>query len=106
MRKLDITQYKVVVLTPEGKKEDVYDVKDALVHLLFHPDLRLNGMALLKQDKIAEKISNATTKVLLEEEEYQKVKGAVDNFKGFTRSEVELVKRVFECPEIKVEEKK
>ena len=107
MRRLNITQYMVGVLQPDGTyKEDPYKVKEALINLMFHPDLKLGGLELLKQNKIAEKILKAGIDVLLEEEEYNKVKQAIDSFRGFTKNEVELVRRVIECPEIKVKEKK
>jgi hypothetical protein len=97
----------VSTLQPDGTyKEKPYSVKESLVQLMFHPDLRLGGVELLKQNKIAEKILKAGIDILLEEEEYNKVKQAIDSFKGFTKNEVGLVKRVIECPEIKVKEKK
>ena len=107
MRRLNVTQYMVNVLQPDGTyKEKSYKVKEALINLMFHPDLRLGGVELLKQNKIAEKILKAGVDVLLEEEEYNKAKQAINSFKGFTKNEVELVRRVIECPEIKVKEKK
>ncbi|TET08513.1 MAG: hypothetical protein E3J83_03485 [Candidatus Atribacteria bacterium] len=108
MRKLNVTQYEVKVLQADGTyKEIPYNVKESIVQLMFHPDLGLGGVALLKQNEIAEKILKAGIDVLLEEEEYNKVRFAVvDNFKGYTQNEVELVKRVTECQEVKVKEKK
>lgn len=107
MRKLNVTQYIVKVLQPDGTHKEIpYDTKEMIIQLMFHPELKLGGLELLKQNKIAEKILKAGIDVLLEEEEYDKVKQAIDSFKGFTKNEVELVKRVMECPEIKVKEKK
>ena len=107
MRKLDVTQYMVKILQPDGtRKELPYDIKEMIIQLMFHPDLKLGGVDLLEQNKVAEKILKAGKEILLEEEEYNKVKQAVDSFRGFTKSEVELVRRVTECPEIKVKEKK
>lgn len=107
MRKLNVTQYMVKLLQPDGKRKELpYDVKEMIIQLMFHPNLQLSGADLLKQNIIAEKILKAGIDVLLEEEEYNKVKQAIDSFKGFTKNEVELVKRVTECPEIKVKEEK
>ena len=83
-----------------------YDFKDSLVQLMFHPNLGLKGKALLESNLIAEKLMKADNEILLEEEEYNKIKDAVDSFEGFTRSEVELVKRVTDCPEVNVKERK
>lgn len=107
MRKLNVTQYEIKVLQPDGTyKEMPYNVKESIVQLMFHPDLKLGGAELLKQNKIADKILGAGIDVLLEEAEYNKVNFAVvESFKGFTKNEVELVKRVTECPVIKVKEK-
>jgi len=106
MRRLNVTQYMVSILQPDGTyKEIPYKAKESLINLMFHPNLKLGGVDLLKQNKIAEKILKAGIDVLLEEEEYNKVKQAIDSFKGYTKNEVELVRRVTECPEIKVKEK-
>ena len=107
MRKLYVTQYMVRVLQRDGKyNEFPYNVKDSLVQLMFHPETKLGGAELLKQNIVAEKIMKAGIDVLLEEEEYIRVKRAIDSFKGFTKSEVELVRRVTECPKIEVKEEK
>ena len=107
MRKLELKHYKVSIRDNEGKLNDVpYDFKDAIINLMFHPDLRLSGTELLKTNILAEKIMEADEEIILEEEEYSKVKSAVDSFKGFSKNEVELVKRVSNCPKIDVKEKK
>jgi len=106
MRKLELKHYIVKIRDAQGKLNDIpYDFKDAIINLMFHPDLKLSGTALLKTNILAEKIIEADEYIILEEEEYNKVKSAVDSFKGFTRNEVELVKRVTECPKIDVKEK-
>ncbi|HUV85035.1 MAG TPA: hypothetical protein VMV86_04950, partial [Methanosarcinales archaeon] len=82
-----------------------YAFKDAIINLMFHPDLRLSGTELLKTNILAERIMEADKEIFLEEEEYNRIFQAVDSFRGFGRSEVELNKRVTECPEIDVKEK-
>ena len=107
MRKLNVTQYEIKVLQPDGKQKELpYDVKEMIIQLMFHPDLKLGGVDLLKQNIIAEKILKADIDVLLEEEEYNKVKQAINSFRGFTKNEVELVRRVTDCPKIEVKEEK
>jgi len=106
MRKLNLENYTVSIRDNKGKLNDIpYAFKDAIINLMFHPDLRLSGTELLKTNILTEKIMEADEEIILEEEEYNKIKNAVDSFKGFTRNEVELVKRVSECPKIDVKEK-
>ena len=106
MRKLKLENYTVSLRNEQGKLNDIpYDFKDAIINLMFHPNLRLSGTKLLETNIIAEKIMEADKEIILEEEEYNKVKSAIDSFKGFGKSEVELVKRVTECPKIDVKEK-
>jgi len=106
MRKLNLENYIVSIRDEQGKLNDIpYAFKDAIINLMFHPDLRLSGTELLKTNILTEKIMEADEEIILEEEEYNKIKNAVDSFHGFTKNEVELVKRVTECPKIDVKEK-
>ena len=107
MRKLNLEKYTISVRDANGAIETKpYDFKESLIQLMFHPNLRLSGKTLLETNIVAEKIMEADKEILLEEEEYNKVKSSIDQFEGFTRNEVELVKRIIECPEIDVKEKK
>ncbi len=107
MRKLNLEKYKVSVRDEKGNIQFIpYDFKESLMQLMFHPNLQLSGKALLKTNIIAEKIIKADKEILLEEADYQNIKNAVDSFKGFSKNEIELVKRVINCPEINVKESK
>ena len=108
MRKISFENYNVTVQTPEGVKREVpYEVKDSIVGLLFHPDLKLDGMGLLKQNELAGKILHSEDpEILFEEAEYQQIKRAINVVTGYGRNEVELVRRVLEAPEVEVEAKK
>ena len=107
MRKLDLKKYTVSVRDAKGVTRLLpYDFKETLIQLLFHPSLRLTGKALLETNKIAEKIEKADKEVLLEEEEYRRIKNAVDTFQGFSKNEVKLVQRIYDCPVVEVEVKK
>ena len=106
MRKLDLTNYTFKVRTPDHMKlgeiieiEYPFNMKDGVLNLMFHPDLRLNGAELVRQNMLAMKIEQADDFVLLEEAEYERVKAAIDSFKGFSRPDVELVRRVTEAPQ-------
>ena len=43
--------------------------------------------------------------ILVEEEDYRKLRQAFETIEGFTKNDMELVKRVLEAEEIEVEEK-
>jgi len=107
MRKINFQDYNVTVQTPEGEKRQIpYEVKDSMISLLFHPDLKLGGVELLKQNELAGKILNAEPgDLLLEEAEYNKLTQAINVIKGYGRNEVELVRRILEAPEVEVEAK-
>lgn len=105
MRKLLLTKYNVDVVTKEGEKKSLpYDVVDSIIALLFSPGLKLGGVELLRQQQLAEKILKVSdamlSEIVLEEEEYKRLKNAVEAFKGFGRNDVELVQRILEAVEI------
>jgi len=111
MRKLNLENYTVKVRQPDPMKlgemidaEMPYNFKDSILNLLFYKDLELDGFELVRQNILATKIETCkASEVLLEEDEYQRVKRAVAVFKGFNRHDVELVTRVNEAAEIEVE---
>jgi len=112
MRKLDLRDYTVKAMVPDQMNpgrmlntELPYHVKDSILNLLFIPDLQLNGAELVRQNVLAMKIETCPDEILLEQEEWQRVKKAIDTFKGFGRPDVELVRRVLEAPEVEAEEK-
>lgn len=83
-----------------------FQVADSMANLLFQPALQLNGVALLEQQKLANKFMDNGEEVLLDAQDYSKLKHAVQIFKGFARPHVELVRRVLEAPEVEVDEVK
>jgi len=112
MRKLNLKNYMVKVRAPDQMKpgqiieaEFPYDFKTSILNLLFIPDLQLSGAELVRQNMLAVKLENCTEgEIELEDEEYQRLKKAIDTFKGFGRNDVELVTRINDAG--KVEPKK
>jgi hypothetical protein len=98
MRKLDLSEYPVEV----GEQTLPYSVKESLSNLLYSSDLKRNFKDLLDNDRVAQKINKSGDYVLLEEEEYGRVKCAVENFKGYSRNDVILVQRVLDAPTYEV----
>ena len=110
MRKLNLENYVNKIKVNENGstviKEIEYEFKDSLIFIMFNRELQLAGKSLLEQNKLAEKILAVDKEIILEEAEYNKIKQAVETFKGCTRNEVQLVDRVLNCPQIDVKEKK
>ena len=113
MRKLNMTNYTVKFKTPDrlvpGKlieSELPFQVKDSILNLLFIQDLQLTGAELVKQNVLAMKLESCKEdEILLEDEEWGRIKRAVDTFKGFDRNAVELVTRITNAEVVEVETK-
>ena len=114
MRKLNLKNYMVKVRAPDqmnpGKViegEYPYHVKASILNLMFIRDLQLNGAELVKQNVLAMKLEQCKNdEILLEDEEYSRIKKAADTFKGFGRNDVELIERINEAGVVEVEPKK
>ena len=114
MRKLNLADYMVKIKAPDQMNpgqviegEYPYRVKDSVLNLLFIQDLQLTGAELVKQNMLAMKLESCKEdEILLEEDEWSRIKKAVDTFKGFDRNAVELVTRINEAEVVEVEPKK
>ena len=106
MKKLNLADYTINVQQVDGSvKAEPFPVRVNLVEVLFHPDLQLGGREVLKRDKLANAILEAPEdSILLEEEDYHRLVEAVDIVKGFTYHAIELLKRIYEAPEVTVKE--
>lgn len=101
MRKLDLKNYTLSLKNKQGINQFVtYQFKDALVNVLTHPSVGLNGPELLEVDVIVEKIKKANTEIILTEDDYKKIIEFFKRFRGFGRGDIQFVKRVYNCPEI------
>ena len=111
MRKIDLKPYPVRMFDAEGKQTQIpYNIRDSIVSILLASGpattQRLGPAELLKHNAIGEKILDAKDdELLLEEDEYQRLKRAFDAFTGYGRAEVEMVRRILEAPEVEVETK-
>jgi len=112
MYKVDISEYTITGRGVDKETGEIkvvtnpYDVKVSLVSMLFHPDLRLEAKELLERDKLANKINDCEDGfVLLEDADYEKVKGALGIITGFSRNDVEFVRRILEAEKAEVVEK-
>jgi hypothetical protein len=107
MRKVDLTDY-TVYRDVNGKSgaERIplpYYMKTSLLNLLFVPNLKLAGAALIRNNVLAMKIESCEKEsILLEEEEWGRLKTATDVHDGFGRDDVEMVRRIQEAEEVEV----
>ena len=113
MRKLNLKDYVVKVEAPDQmnpgqviKGEYPYRFKDSILNLLFSRELQLSGAELVKQNVLAMKLEQCKEdEILLEDEEYDRIKKAIDVFKGFNRNDIELVTRINEAEVVEVKSK-
>ena len=113
MRKLNLKDYTIKMKVPDKmnpgqliEAEIPYPVKDSILNLLFIRELQLGGAELVKQNVLAMKLEQCKGEILLEEDDYQRIKRAIDTFKGFGRNDVELVTRINDAEVVEVEPKK
>ena len=108
MRKVVISDYKVKARSQETGEvvEAPYNVKESVISVLFLPSLQLQAKELLERDKLANKINDTSDGfVLLEDAEFAKLEAAVNTHKGFSKNDVEFVRRVLEAETVEVAEK-
>jgi hypothetical protein len=110
MRKIELQNYLVTLTRENGEVESKpYNVKESVISCFLHPSLKLTGRELLLRNKLAMRIEEAeivdgTGSILVEEDDYRKLRQAFETIQGFTKNDVELVKRVLEAEEIEVGE--
>ena len=105
MRKIELQNYLVKLTRENGEVESKpYNVKESIISCFLHPALKLTGRELLLRGKLTKQIEEANGSILMEEENYRKLKQAFERIEGFTRNDMELVRRVLEAEEIEVKE--
>jgi len=110
MRKINLKDYTIKGRVPDrmnpGQEIEVesrYRFKESVLNLMFIRELQLSGAELVKQNVLATKLETCKNdEILLEEDEYQRIKRAIDVFKGFNRNDVELVTRINEAEVVEV----
>ncbi len=113
MRKLNLKGYTVKSKVPDPMKpgalmdvEFPYPLMDSILNIMFRRELQLSGAELVKQNALALKLEACKAdEILLEDEEYERIKGAFDRCLGFGRDDVELVTRINEAEVVEVEQK-
>jgi len=108
MRKLDLKNYTFSVRDPQTRVNQfiTYNFKDALVNVITHQSLGLNGPEMLEIDPVVIKIEKANLEVILTEDDYKKILINFKKFRGFSNNDRPFIKRVYNCPEIPDDGKK
>ncbi len=114
MRKLNLKNYTVKRKVPDNMNlgEEIecelpFFVKTSILNVMFIPELLLSNADLVRENILAMKLEQCQEdEILLEDEEYERLKRAFDAFKGFNRDAVELVTRINEAEKVEVEPKK
>lgn len=89
-----MTKYDVL----DGKH---FDVRASLVNILFAE--KLGALEVLKRGEIAKAVEEEPSDtLLLEDADYEILKGAVSKFPEYGRPHVEFVRRVLEAEKVKV----
>jgi len=105
MRKIELQNYLVKLTRENGEVESKpYNVKESIISCFLHPALKLTGRELLLRGKLTKQIEEANGSILVEEEDFRKLRQAFERIEGFTKNDMELVRRVLEAEEIKVGE--
>jgi hypothetical protein len=104
MRKLDLTDYTFPGRNERGEiTEFPYLVRDSVIAVLFHPELKLTARQALDRDDIARKVRDCPEPfILLEDAEYALVRNSVETVKGFVQADVRFIRRVLDAPEVRV----
>ena len=102
--KLNLKNYKVE--GPEGPDgaEVVMDVKDNLVTMLFHPELKLAPEEMFKAKDLADKIRASGDSVLLDRIEMDRIKRAYACLKGLPERFIEFLSRIRDAEEVSLKE--
>lgn len=113
MRKIILKNYTVkrkvpdkMNLAKEIECELPFFVKTSILNVMFIPELLLSNADLVRTNILAMKLEQCKEdEIILEEEEYQRLKKAFDTFRGFNRDAMELVSRINEAEMVEVKTK-
>ncbi len=113
MRRINLEDYIIhgKVVNPNPEKDGqmlidtqiLYPVKDTIIALLFAPKMGLNGIELVRQKRLVDKIEACQNgSIVLETEGWDRLVAAVNKAVGFSKNDVELVERILDAPEVDV----
>ena len=100
MKKLNLGNYSVTIKDQEGLDRIMpYNFKNTIINVLTHQQFGLNGPDMMEVAPLVKKLNNATTFVILSEEEYRQITSALKRFKGFIKNDIQMLERIYNCPD-------
>jgi len=112
MRKINLESYDVKILNIDGSERMLpYNVRTSIEGIMLATgpatSQRLNMSDLLKNARIAQRITDCKEdEILIEEGDCTRIKKSFEAFSGFGRQEVEMCRRITEAKTVKVKEDK
>jgi len=114
LKKIDIRDYEIEVLTKEGIKKQSYGVVESIENVALATGPMTSQKLAMSQtleiariiEKLKEQRKDGKKFALLEDADFNKIKAGFEAFSGFGKNEVELCKRIANVEDVKVEEKK
>lgn len=106
MKKINMSLLNVKLVGQDGVEVEVrYALKESMVEMLFHPLLKLNSFNLLRNEELAKKIINSGNELLIEDEEYERMKSALETIEGLRKNDLGMVHRILDAETVQVETK-
>jgi len=102
--KLNLKNYSVEGPDGPNGPEFVMDVKDNLVTMLFHPELKLAPEEMFKAKDLADKIRDSGNSVLLDKIEMDRIKRGYACLKGLPERFIEFLGRIRDAEEVSLKE--
>jgi hypothetical protein len=103
--KLDLTDYTIPIDVGGEEPELIsYNIRKAIVGLLTHTELRLNGLQLVERYQLIQRIKDeSVSTLLLNEQEYGWLRFSTEVVHGFGEYDYEMLTRVFNAERVEVE---
>ena len=99
---IDLSKYPI---TYEDGRKDVFDVRESICRMLFHPDLRSTPDEMFQHKDVADRIRAAEgDTVLLDNEQMAMVRKGYDCMRGGPEYQVEFLRRIIGAKQRDIEE--
>ena len=102
--KIDVRSYMVPNPMAEGGEAVELSVKDNLVSILFHSELKLGAEEMFKAKDLADKIRAAKNYLLVDKSEMDRLKRSYAIVKGLPERFIEFLGRIRDAEEVSLKE--
>jgi len=104
MWRLDVTGYEVTVETPEGPRQDTFNVKGSLEQMLFNQKLQLEPTEAFQAYELVKRIHSAEVHILLDKDDHARVTRAYGALRAPHINAMELLRRIRDMEQVEVKE--